>query len=213
MSVAATVRDYLAVRPSLQEALALGVVNLSALSRRIGDDTGLKADLAIQAACRRYQAPARSDDARLRALLTNAQLDVRTRMAVVTTQRSWSIGRRLEGALRTVRSGGGTAHVVHGSEAITIIVDEVHVDALRSELESDELHSVRKGLAQVNVRTPGDVEEVPGLLVRVAAVLSARGINFVEVLSCHKDNLFLVSEGDLPAALQALAPVLAGDVA
>jgi hypothetical protein len=212
MNVAATVRDYLAVRPALQQGLGMGVINLSALARLIGVETGLDADLAIQAACRRYKVPPAVDDQRLRALLSQAQLDVRTRMSVVNTRHSWSIGRRLEGALRHLRANGGTAHVVHGSEAVTIIVDTSHVDLLLLELPPEDVREVRNGLAQVNVRTPGDVEDVPGVLVRVASVLSTRGINFVEVLSCHKDNLFLVSERDLSATLEALAPIL-GEVA
>ncbi len=208
MSVAGTVREYLDANPTVQEALALGIVNLSALARRIEEDTGLDAYVAIQAACRRTKPRQAVDESRLQALLATAQMDVRTRMAVLTARRSWSIGRRLEDALRGIRDQGGTAHVVHGSEAVTIIVDEAHVDVLRQEMDAEEVQGVRRGLAQINVRTPGDVEEVPGVLVRVAAVLAARQINSVEVLSCHKDNLFLVSEADLGAAMESLRPLL-----
>lgn len=210
MSTASVVRRYIEARPALQEAMSLGVINYSALARRIAEETGVDGDMAVQAACRRYRPPPLRTDERLQELLSRAQLDVRTRMSVITTRQSWSIGRRTENAQRAIRDAGGTAHVVHGSEAVTIITDTDHVQRIREALEADEILDVRKGLAQVNVRTRGAVADVPGVLVRVAGALSNRGINFVDVLSCHKDNLFLISEDDLSAALDAMGPVLHG---
>ena len=54
VSVAQAVRTYIDARPVVRDALALGIVNLSALTRRIRDETGLGSEEAVLVACRRY---------------------------------------------------------------------------------------------------------------------------------------------------------------
>ena len=55
VSVAQAVRTYIDARPVVRDALAMGIVNLSALTRRIRDETGLGSEEAVLVACRRYK--------------------------------------------------------------------------------------------------------------------------------------------------------------
>jgi hypothetical protein len=205
-SVAQSVRAYIDARPVVRDALGMGIVNLSALTRRIRDETGLGSEEAVLVACRRYKAPSQAPDyqAAIRRMLDKSKLEVRTRVAVLTAHASWKTFARLEKALHTVAGRGHPVHVLHGSESITIITDETLLEELRDALGEEEVIKDRKGLVELNIRSPDSIEDVPGILAFLASSLAAKGINFVEVISCHKDNMFLIAEADLFRAFEAL---------
>ncbi len=205
-SVAGTVRAYIDRRPVVRDALSMGIVNLSALSRRIQDETGLKQEEAILVACRRYSGTADSSgyqDA-IRRVLDKSKLEVRTRVAVWTLRPSWKLFARLEKALPKMQGQSNQVHLLHGSEAVTLIADEALSKELEAMLEPEDILKEQGGLVEVNLRTPEVVEEVPGILAFIASSLASQGINFVEVVSCHKDNMFVLDEADLFAAFEVL---------
>jgi len=207
-SVAQSVRAYIDARPVLRDALGMGIVNLSALTRRIRDETGLGTEEAVLVACRRYQPKAHGPDyqAAIRRVLDKSKLEVRTRVAVLTARSSWKLFGRLEKALAAGSSPSHPIHVLHGSESVTIITDETLLaDVQRSlGLDDDEVVKVRRSLVELNIRSPDSIEDVPGILAFLASSLAAKGINFVEVISCYKDNMFVIEEGDLFRAFEAL---------
>jgi hypothetical protein len=205
-SVAQSVRAYIDARPVVRDALGMGIVNLSALTRRIREETGLGSEEAVLVACRRYQprAGGPSYQAAIRRVLDKSKLEVRTRVAVVTAHPSWKLFARLEKALSAVSGRSHPVHVLHGSESITIITDETLLGELEAALGGEEIIKARKGLVELNIRSPDSIEDVPGILAFLASSLAAKGINFVEVVSCYKDNMFLIDEEDMFQAFQAL---------
>ncbi|MFO1536120.1 MAG: ACT domain-containing protein, partial [Thermoplasmatota archaeon] len=54
------------------------------------------------------------------------------------------------------------------------------------------------------IRSPDSIEDVPGILAFLASSLAGKGINFNEVVSCYKDNIFLIDEADLFPAFEVL---------
>ncbi len=206
VSVAQAVRQYIDAHPVVRDALALDIVNLSALTRRIMSETGLRAEEAILVACRRYKPRSAKADyqAAIRRVLDKSKLEVRTRVAVLTAHPSWRLFGKLEKALNAVQGRSHPIHVLHGSESITIITDETLLEEMEEILGSDDLIKKRAGLVELNIRSPDSIEDVPGILAFLASSLAARDINFVEVISCYKDNMFLIEEGDLFKAFEVL---------
>ncbi len=205
-SVAGTVRAYIDRRPVVRDALGMGIVNLSALSRRIQRETGLNQEEAILVACRRYTTkPDRAGyQEAIRRVLDASKLEVRTRVAVWTLRPSWKMFSKLEKALPKLQGQNNQVHLLHGSEAVTVIADEALGRQLEAVLEPEDVLKQQTGLVEVNLRTPETVEEVPGILAFLASSLAAQGINFVEVVSCHKDNMFVLDEDDLFSAFEVL---------
>jgi hypothetical protein len=203
--VARTVRQYIDQRPVIRDALRMGIVNLSALTRRIQAETGLTQEEAVLVACRRYQPDATNHgyEEGIRRVLDRSKLEVRTKVAVWTLRKSWHLTTRLEKAMPRLGQEGAV-HVLHGSEAVTLIADEGLNDAIRTAVGEEDILKHRTGLVEVNLRTPARVEDVPGILAFLCSSLAGRGINFVEVVSCHKDNMFVIEEGDLFDAFQVL---------
>ncbi len=209
-SVATTVRNYIDRRPVVRDALGMGIVNLSALSRQIMHATGIDKEEAVLVACRRYEAPETDYQGAIRRLLDQSRLEVRTRICVWTLRPSWRLLGRLERALPRMQDSNSPVHVLHGSEAIVIIADQQMAETLESTLEKDDILQKREGLVEINLRTPSKVEDVPGMLAFLSSSLSSRGVNFVEVISCHKDNMFVIDEADLFAAFEVLNALVQG---
>ena len=205
-STARVVRQYIDTHPTVRDALSMDIVNLSALTRRIMEATGLRKEEAILVACRRYtpQPVQKGYEAGIRRVLDKSKLEVRTRVAVLTVRSSWRLMGKLEKALHDLQGRNDPVHLLHGSESITVICDEGRVDGLEETLGAEEVIKRRGGLVEVNIRSPELIDEVPGILAFLATSLASRGINFVEVISCHKDNMFLIDEKDLFHAFEVL---------
>jgi hypothetical protein len=204
--VAQSVRTYIDARPVVRDALAMGIVNLSALTRRIQDETGLGSEEAVLVACRRYTPRHAQPDyqAGIRKVLDKSKLEVRTRIATLTLHPSWKTSSRLEKAMGQLQGRSHPIHVLHGSESITIITDESLIAEMKETLGTDDLIKQTKGLVELNIRSPDSIEDVPGVLAFLASTMAGRGINFVEVVSCYKDNIFIIEEADLFQAFQVL---------
>lgn len=212
-SVAEEVRRWVDARPIVQEALAQGLVNLSALARRIGQETSLKGEEAVLVACRRHQQKLkpRGLDERVRRILSGSKLEVRTRVGILTARPHWQVFSRLEQAVRSAGEQNHPIHVIRGSEALTVITDEAVLDETAQALGSDNVTRTRTGLVELNLRSPEVVEDVQGILAFLTGALSARGINLVDVISCHKDNMFLIEEDDMFQAMQGLNALIQKD--
>lgn len=209
-SIAKTVRGYIDARPVVRDALRMGIVNLSALTRRIQSDTGIDQEEAVLVACRRYQPPkAAAYEDGIRRVLDASKLEVRTRVAVLTVRASWRLMARLDKALGAMQ-GQDPVHVLRGSDSITIILDEGMVQEVEDILGSDEVINRTRGLVEVNLRSPSLIEEVPGILSFLVSSLSERDINLLQVISCHKDNMFVLDQDDLYAAMEILNGLIRG---
>jgi len=148
---------------------------------------------------------ARADyQAAIRKVLDKSKLEVRTRVAVLTAHPSWRLFGKLEKAMSALQGRSHPIHVLHGSESITIITDETLLAEMQEILGGEEVIKSRSGLVELNIRSPDSIEDVPGILAFLASSLAGRGINFVEVISCYKDNMFLIEEADLFKAFEVL---------
>lgn len=209
-SVAQSVRSYIEARPVVRDALGMGIVNLSALTRLIREETGLGSEEAVLVACRRYPIRAGGHDYQdaIRKVLDKSKLEVRTRVAVLTAHSSWRLLGKLEKAVVSLAGRSHPVHVLHGSESVTVITDETLLADVEKALAGEDIIKVRKNLVELNIRSPDSVEDVPGILAFLASSLAGKGINFVEVISCHKDNMFLIDEADLFRAFEALTGLI-----
>ncbi len=205
-SIAETVRRYIDARPVVRDALAMGIVNLSALSRQIVEATGAPSADAVLAACRRYDPPRQTEgyEAAIRRVLSKSKLEVRTHVAIVTARPTWSSFQKVEQAMNRVRGRDVPIHVIQGSESLTIITDEGFHEELVDLIGDEAMIKTRTGLVEINLRSPEVIEDVPGILAFVTSTLSDRGINFVEVISCYKDSMFVLEQDDLSETFDVL---------
>ncbi|MGB0651908.1 MAG: DUF7523 family protein [Thermoplasmatota archaeon] len=201
-SVAQEVRAFIDGHPAIREALALGVVNYSALARHIMEVTGSDQEDAILAACRRHEPPV-ADASSSAEAFAQSRLEVRTNVGLLTLRPDWDLLATVARTISSLREREERVHVLQGWQAMTLVADEAFLDDLRRAVGATEVLEERRGLAELNVHSP-DVQEVPGFVAMLTGCLAGRGINVLDVTTCNQDHVLLVDQEDLAAAVEAI---------
>jgi hypothetical protein len=187
---------YIKQRPFLKEVLRQGVVNYSALARRISADAfgSKKRQNAVKMALIRLGGrmdEVESDlEARILSVLKRSSMVMKTKVAVVISKRE------LEGIhpLSNVKSGRHITYIIEQKE-----LEKIHPKALWKREEN---------LNLIIIESPEDVEEVPGVISYILGSLASEGINIVEFISCYTDTLLVVRQADTERAYRILSSIM-----
>jgi hypothetical protein len=121
MSSAAKVELYVSKRPYLKEALAAGVVNYSALARKICSEEDLESVDAVKAALSRYQDYVSEERierrAQVKEILEKSSLSVQPNMAVEKS------GKSADSAKVLAKTENGFTHIIEGGEKSLVTLE------------------------------------------------------------------------------------------
>ena len=210
VSTAAVVRDYIDTHPSIKDGMRMGIINLSALARKIMDEKGLKSEEAALMACRRYELDPkqRINEEAILKVLRRSKLEIRTKVVTMTVRPSWQTYGKLEKMMSALRGRDQNVHVIHGTAGVTVIMDGAILREARDILGEDEILKEQKDLVELIVNSPDVIEDVPGILAFLSSSLSSKGINFLEVISCYKDTMFVIEQKDMMQAFDTLNQII-----
>jgi hypothetical protein len=207
-TAAQVTRDYVKARPALRQILIKGLINHSALARRIMDEEGQTNEEAVTAALRRLvhdlEKEAVDRDEAINSLLMDSSLNMKNKIASITAKGEWLVLARLEKIFKGMLGQRVLLQVILGTEGLTIITEDKIVEDIVNVLGSEHIIKIRKGLAEVAVRCPPRIEDTPGVVTHLCDLLSQRGINVVEMVSCFTDVIFIVDEKDIMEAYEVL---------
>ncbi len=206
MSVARQVRGYLDAQPAIKECLADGLVNLSALARKIATELDVERMDAVLAACRRYRVRPRSAARAqaLRRLFHRSRLETRTRVATVTVRYSYDNLVRLEKVVNELLLANRIIRLIPTSQGIVLILEDDTLPVVTKAISPGNVLRVRKGLVELSVTSPESIEEIPGVLAFLMASLASHGLNVLQVMSCHTDTILVLEERDMMEAFLVL---------
>jgi hypothetical protein len=207
MNITKATEQYIDARPSIRDCLKKRLLNYSVLSRMIIADSGLKeSDFdAVLVAARRYfykLSKSQSSEQRIRILLEGSRLDIKNRIVVIVIEKGVFTDDLLE-LERKVKKSRNVFYAVEGTEAITIITSAAFLPEIQRTFRSN-IVQVRKDLALVVICCAQEIEEIPGVISYLASLLSDRGINITETMSCWSETLFVVAETDIVRVLETL---------
>ncbi|MCA1812362.1 MAG: ACT domain-containing protein [Halobacteriales archaeon] len=211
-STAQVVREYIDAHPSVKDCLKLGLINLSALARRIMEEEGVKSEEAALIACRRYELDPKEkiNQAEIVRVLHRSKIEIRTKVAILTARPSWNIYAKLERAMSALRGRNHPLHVIQGTASVTIITDESVAKELEDIIGREDILKRQEDLVELVVTSPDVIEEVPGIMAYLSTAMASKGINFIEVISCYKDTMFVVDEKDMVKAFETLNRITGG---
>jgi len=210
------VRARLSSDPVLDEAIGQGVVNLSALARRLRAEfarqgvRGVSED-AVKASLVRYRRDAgktRADlESPVKRIIALGQIQLRDDIASLVLQPFAEAFQVLSRHVDRV-SAADTFHVVRGIGGILVVVDERRLGGLLSAFPKSLVKGVQRDLAAVIIRSPEEVAETPGVVYYYFRSLFLARVNIVQELSCYTDTIILVSRGDALRAYEAVKEVI-----
>jgi aspartokinase len=205
--IAKEVRDYIAGHPSVSDALKMGIINYSALARKISKELGIRQKEAVLAACRRYPVEklrGYNEDA-VRRMLQRSRIQTRTKVATITVVEGVDVLQRLGDVVEELLDENRVCRLIQVSQGTVIIVDDDSVPRVTKKLRSEHLIGVTRGLVEIDVTSPETIEKTPGLLAFLSGALASRGINIVEEMSAYTDTIFLLERKDMTRAMEVLA--------
>lgn len=207
-SAAQVTRAYVDGRPALRNMLCRGLINFSALARQIMEEEGVTNEEAVTAALRRHvheiDEEAKDHDEDIKRLLAESSISMKNKIASVTAKGEWLILARLEKIFKGLLGQRVLLQVILGTEGLTIITEENRVPEIVEALGKEYVIKTRKGLAEVAVRCPEKIEDTPGVVSYLSNILSQKGMNVVEMVSCYTDVIFIVEEEDIIQAYEIL---------
>jgi len=205
--VARQVREYIGAHPSISDGLKMGIVNYSALARRISKELGIRRLEAVLAACRRYPVDklrGYNEDA-VRRTLSKSRIQTRSKVATITVVEGVDVLQRLGDVVEELLDENRVCRLIQVSRGTVIIVDDDSVSRVTKKLRSEQIIGVTRGLVEIDVTSPETIEKTPGLLAFLAGALASRGINIVEEMSAYTDTIFLLERKDMTRAMEVLA--------
>jgi len=210
--IAQRVREYLSERPVIRDHLRQGLLNYSALARRMIAEEGFRNEEAIVVALRRAEAEiadtVRGQEASVLALLAESRLEMRTKIGIVTAKNDWVVMARLEQVIKRMLSKRSFLQVIQGTDSITVICDEAAIPSVLETVGSDQVLRTRPELAEVLVRAPEKIAETPGVVAYLTDLLAWKGINIIEMVSCHTDVVFIVDREEMVRAYETLSRIV-----
>jgi hypothetical protein len=187
---------YIKQRPFLKEVLRQGVVNYSALSRKISIEafgTRKKENAVKMALIRlagRMEKLETGLEEKVLGVLKKSSMVLKNKVAVVIAKRE------LEGIhpLSQVKSGRNTTYIIEQREMPRISPKAIY--------KSEE------NLNLITIESPEELEEIPGVISHMLGSLASEGINVIEFISCYTDTLLVVRQADTERAYRVLSSIM-----
>ncbi len=205
-------RDYIATHPSVADGLAYGIVNFTALARRIAGEVGYGNATAVEAALRRWRGTRVRDgpeERRLLEVVHGSRIEVRTRVALVNAPHTWRlVGRILESGAARAPDRRRLFQVLQSPTSVTLLCDEELVDPVLRSVGPRSSISAEHGLAAIIVRSPASIVETPGVLAYLSQALARAALNCVELMSVQLESTFVLRQRDALDAFRVLSEVV-----
>ena len=192
--------SYILQHPSIKDSLKNGLINYSSLSRRIVDDLNLSLKEnfdAILIACRRFQRKLKNEEAaesKILRILKKSRIEIKNKVIAVVLEKNVFFGTLLN-LEKDIRKKNEVFRIIDGASAVTVITSEEFLDTIRKYFKNSIIVENTR-LAEITIKSPKEIEEVPGAYAYLCSLLGENNINIVETLSCWTDTIFLVDEKD-----------------
>lgn len=194
MSIAKQVDEYVKGSVHLRQGLADGVVNLSALSRKIAGDLGLENFHAVHMALRRMNFSGSKGQSHQ--VLKNSRIEIRTDMTVLIGREGFK--EMLEFSKKAY-ARNEEFHFLQEPGVWVVIAPSAYGKELKK-------HAFKSydDVVELVIKSPPKIESTPGVMAQVCTRLADAEVNIIEFLSCWTDTILIINKKDLSSAVEAL---------
>ncbi len=208
MNITKLTEQYIQAHPSVKDCLRKGMINYSALTRKIAEDSGLdlkKSFDAILIACRRYFRKIKKEsihENKIIDILKKSKLEVKNKIIVAVIEKGIYFS-NLWDLQKSIKDKSEIFHVIEGSTTITIITADEFKEEIKK-LFRNKIVKISEELAEVTLKSTEELEKTPGVVAYLTSLLSENNINIIETMSTWTDTLFVIEEKDIGKAMVVL---------
>lgn len=212
IKIADVVEELVRRSPFTTEALAEGLVNVSALARTLQPDVEkalgktVKMGAIVMAIKRMPVGELTHEDRRLRTFFQKlSDISVRTNLLDYTFRNSDTLLERQAELLDLIRQSPQLFYTFsQGVSETTIIVEDIIEQRLESIFAGEKLLDKEQDLASVTLMLPVENRSLFGLYYYILKDLAWYGINLVELISTSNEFTIIVHQSDLDQAFSVL---------
>jgi aspartokinase len=208
MNITKLTEKYINAHPSVKDCVRKGLINYSALTRKIAEDSDLELKDnfdAILIACRRYFRKVKNEkvlEDKILSILKASKLEVKNKIIVALIEKDVYFGHLLE-LQKIIKNKAELFHVIEGSNTMTLITAQEFKDDIKK-LFKTKIIKITENLAEVTMKSSKDMEDTPGIIAYLATLLAENGINIIETMSTWTDTLFVISDEDIAKVMGVL---------
>lgn len=189
-TIAEQVWIYIKKKPYVQEAIEQGIVNFSALARKIAGETDSAHFDAVKVALMRSQTKLiknrKKQEKEAIRILNRSTFNITNKVSLIHSTRSLTLTEPI--AISKTPSG------------YIYIITEKNAEKLKNHA-LDIMH----GLSIICITNPLEIETTPGIASFLFSSLASENINIQHIIDCREDTFLVISEHDAPLAFSVLA--------
>ncbi len=195
--------------PFVEEGLALGVVNLTALARKLkpkieGKSLKKTSVGAIVMALQRLGLKLKAKNHRAKVLMPQ-DVTVKSSLVELTYLNSPALRKKYPNVLKLASAGKGLFfNVLQGVFETSIIASKELMEELKLCLKGEKITSSISDLASLTLRFEEEAVYTPGAYYTILKNLAWEGINVVEVISIHNELSIIVEQKKVDKAFSTI---------
>jgi hypothetical protein len=212
-TIADSIRRTLQQSPALAEALSQGIINHTALARRLKpqlEEEHLKkfTDGAVVMALKRLGSGTPASRSRLHVAHTVRNITVRSNLLEMAFQNSRTLLKAQEKLIAlTEKEEDLFVTIARGVFETAIIVGSSAEAALKELTAGETVVATFQRLSSVSIRFHPDTARIPGIYYPFFQALAWNGINFIEIVSGFSELTFIFEDGEVDRAFAVIKAV------
>lgn len=201
LTIAKVVRDVVNMHPSLIDCLRDGNLNYTATAKMLRNEVskmmGINAEVeAIKMALIRYGEELKKDLNRIERdvckVLAESTLQMRNDVIVMTLK--WeNMAGKLDSIMRLF-GGSRFLQITQGINTFTIVFEKKIEKDLISIIGERNINNIIRNQSAIILLSPEEIISTPGVIAYTTWLLSKEGINITQIISCHLDTIFIISQ-------------------
>ena len=211
VSVTRAVKDEVNFDFSVQDAIARGYVNISALARvllpKIAAKTGRRVRQAsVITALKRLRGAYTPSSRDVGKVIAGSIVNVRTHVSRLSVDKTRRTLQAVSTLLSTYQED--FIQVSESLSSITLIFDQRLHRKVRKALSGAEVLEEGEECAAITVHSPDEIISTPGCISAFYDQLSRRHVNIEDTVSCYTDTILVVSMSEAGRAFEALTELV-----
>ncbi len=208
MNLTKETEQYVIDHPSIKDSLRKGLINYSKLSRQIISETDLKPKNfdAVLVALRRleYNLKKKSGfERKIKDLFNKKKLEIKSKVSVFIIEKT-IFDKNLSDLQKSIKEKNGELQIIEGINVYTIITTFEFETQIKKYFKNSILKETND-LVEIILRSPEDLEDIPGFLGYLYSLFAEYNVNIVESMSCWTDTIFIIEKKNVEKIIKLLS--------
>jgi hypothetical protein len=210
-SISKSVREQVDGDSLLQEALARGIVNVSAAARllkpAVVSSIGRSvSEEAIITSLKRIKGAYRRGTLGYLKVLAKSSVEVRTDLAMVSVEVDSDVSAKIKDV--AFKNYDAFVQISSSPSAYSLVFERSLFGYLRGEFEEEQVMEAKTELAALIIHSPDEIIETPGCVAAIYNRVARGEINVVDTVSNYTDTIIVVKMGEVVKAFTAVTDLI-----